>query len=665
MRFFVEVTPIGQSETQRYCVEAASWQVALQNTRTLRNDAGPISGFSIELTDEGCRAVDPMARLRFMVKQAPDSAPLTGDRLSDAPTKIQESPLFKEQVAAALAASAAAAGAQPPSAAAVSAALGSAPAPSEKAEKPSEKVATSKKVPSRTIAYGSSGAIVTREPADRLKELASITVQEEPANVIPPAPITKPTLSSDGEARVLFHREQDPTAASPLTYREDVLAVAPGTTEEAAAKILRKHLEFVQNAIIGARPGKYVNLAIFDQVFEGKPPVLPLVILSWKDWQVEPLQSFPRRAKAPAGPTQASSHMAPAAAQAIAAAVPAFPPRPSPLAAVPLVTKAVVPDPQPAAPNVAASAPPPALAALGEALAKANSAPPPAMQTAEPAAPPPGIAALAAAFAPPQQPNAPPVAMMPISAFVPVAQPAPVFAVPAPAPQVAAPIVMPPRSVVVTETPPPVAAETPPPKGSSESARLRLSRPPSSPNLARVRGDELIAILFEEMHDLHFLNDAIEGGAFCLGLALEKLPSRAGIVHLYDINKREFVIVTAIGKGTEHLLARRHGEADPLLAAAMRKRNSVVMNNADSNDEAFVERYELIGGAKCIIISPVMKGGRFLGAIELINPLDGAPFTEDDGNALAYMSEQYAEFVSVRGVLIDPERIAAAAARPR
>ncbi len=660
MRFFVEVTPIGQSETQRYCVEAASWQVALQNTRTLRNDAGPISGFSIELTDEGCRAVDPVARLRFMVKQAPDSAPLTGDRASDAPTKIQESPLFKEQVEAALAANAAASGAPPPSAAAASAVLASAPAPSEK-------MATSKKLSSRTIAYGSAGAVVTREPADRLKELAVIAVKEEPAKVIPPAPVTKPTLSSDGEARVLFHREQDPTAASPLTYREDVLAVAPGTSEEAAARILRKHLEFVQNAIIGARPGKYVNLAIFDQVFEGKPPVLPLVILSWKDWQVEPLQSFPRRAKAPAGPTQASSHMAPAAAQAIAAAVPAFPPRPSPVAAVPLVTKAVVPDPQPAASsNVAASAPPPAMpaaalpasiAALGESLAKANSAPPPAIQApVQPSVPPPGIAALAAAFAPAQHPSAPPVAMMPVSAFVPVAEAAPVFAIP----QMAAPIVMHQPSVMVTETPPPVASETPPPRGSTESARLRLSRPPSNPNMARVRGDELIAILFEEMHDVHFLSDAIEGGAFCLGLALEKLPSRAGIVHLYDINKREFVIVTAIGKGTEHLLARRHGEADPLLAAAMRKRNSVVMNNADSNDEAFVERYELIGGAKQLIISPVMKGGRFLGAIELINPLDGAPFTEADGNALAYMSEQYAEFVSVRGVLIDPERIMAA-----
>ena len=51
MRYWVEVTPIGRADTQSYCVEADSWQRALQNARTLRKDEGAISGFSIELTD--------------------------------------------------------------------------------------------------------------------------------------------------------------------------------------------------------------------------------------------------------------------------------------------------------------------------------------------------------------------------------------------------------------------------------------------------------------------------------------------------------------------------------------------------------------------------------------------------------------------------------------
>ena len=47
-----------------------------------------------------------------------------------------------------------------------------------------------------------------------------------------------------------------------------------------------------------------------------------------------------------------------------------------------------------------------------------------------------------------------------------------------------------------------------------------------------------------------------------------------------------------------------------------------------------------MGGAKRIIVAPVMQSGRFLGAIEIANPSDGAPFTELEGNALTYMGEQ-------------------------
>ena len=579
MHFFVEVTPIGQSETQTYCVEAESWQKALQAARTTRGDQGPISGFSIELTDAGCRAVDPMARLRYMVKQAPDNAPLTAGAVR---------PVAPRAVPAKTTSGGVAPPANPPA---------------------SESMAASKKPGSRTIVYGSSGAVAIREPAkDRLKELAGIHVTGGAAKISeevttaqsPPAPVDSSSAAAEHmqATRVIYRRDQEPSIASPLTYREEMLAVAPGTSEDEAATMLRAHLAIVQRSLDGARPGKYVNLAVFDQIFQGKPPVLPLAVLSWKDWQGEPVGSFPRRPKAPLPVTQASAHLAPAAAVALSGKLPA----------AGKMTMVGHPPPQPAK----APEQPPGIAALGAAIANAGSAPPGAL----------------ASVPIPLVPRNPVPVIAPVSVGIAVA------------PAVASP------------------AKSAP---GAEPARPRQSLRPSAPGMPRVGGDELVAILFEEMHDLHFLSDAVEGGQFCLALALEKLPSRAGLMHLYDINRREFVIASANGKGTEHLLSRRHGEGDPLISAAMRKRSSVVMNNAESHDAAFVKRYETLGGAKSLIISPVMKGGRFLGAIELINPLDGAPFTEADGNALAYMSEQYAEFLASRGVILDPERIASAA----
>jgi GAF domain-containing protein len=176
----------------------------------------------------------------------------------------------------------------------------------------------------------------------------------------------------------------------------------------------------------------------------------------------------------------------------------------------------------------------------------------------------------------------------------------------------------------------------------------------------RVTGDELITSLFESMHDLHFLRDALDGGQFCLALATEVLPSRAALIHFFDIDKREWVVACTRGRDTHRLLTMRSPESDELLRGATRKRRAVVTPNA--LEHAASPRYQVVGGAKSLIIAPIMQAGRALGAIEIINPLDGMPFTEDEGNAMTYIAEQYAEYLGSRGIVLDRDRIQSAAA---
>jgi GAF domain-containing protein len=159
------------------------------------------------------------------------------------------------------------------------------------------------------------------------------------------------------------------------------------------------------------------------------------------------------------------------------------------------------------------------------------------------------------------------------------------------------------------------------------------------------------------MHDLHFVHDALEGGEFCLTLAMEKLPSQAGLVHLYDINTREFLIASTRGAGTSKLLLKRHPENDAILHAALRKKRALVVGDADQSPAAGIDRYLKLGGARSLLVAPIILHGRLLGAIELLNPLDGQPFTEPEGNALTYIAEQFAEFISSHGIVTDPERI--------
>ena len=191
-------------------------------------------------------------------------------------------------------------------------------------------------------------------------------------------------------------------------------------------------------------------------------------------------------------------------------------------------------------------------------------------------------------------------------------------------------------------TPPPARAATP------SSMRLPAAKPGG-----RVSGDELIGALFEAMHDLHFLRDAIEGAEFCLQLANEAIPSRASFAHFYDMEKREYVLVRTRGRDTKDLVGKRHLEGEPLLAAAVKARRAMVRGA----DDAMSSRYTAVGGAKSLVVAPVFVAGRALAVLEIVNALDGAPFTQDEANAMNYIAEQFAEFLSSRGVVLDQARI--------
>src|SRR5262249_47035988 len=93
----------------------------------------------------------------------------------------------------------------------------------------------------------------------------------------------------------------------------------------------------------------------------------------------------------------------------------------------------------------------------------------------------------------------------------------------------------------------------------------------------RLGGDELLAELFEASGDLHFARDALEGAEMALNATLDKLPSELGLVSLFDMNKREFVVVRQVGGPRSALLARQPEKA-PIASQAMRKRRAVVVS---------------------------------------------------------------------------------------
>ena len=112
-----------------------------------------------------------------------------------------------------------------------------------------------------------------------------------PARAPAPAAPPPPPLP---QHQIFARRDENPDAGNPLTYRDRLFAVPPGTRPDDAVTLLKHYFAELQLEIAGHPPGKFINLAAFDHVFKGRPDRPALAALSWKDWRgADPEISFP------------------------------------------------------------------------------------------------------------------------------------------------------------------------------------------------------------------------------------------------------------------------------------------------------------------------------------------------------------------------------------
>ncbi|NUO52667.1 MAG: hypothetical protein HOV80_27790 [Polyangiaceae bacterium] len=195
------------------------------------------------------------------------------------------------------------------------------------------------------------------------------------------------------------------------------------------------------------------------------------------------------------------------------------------------------------------------------------------------------------------------------------------------------------------------------------------SAPPAGPPLlvrppmgARRSGDDLITDLFEACSDLSFLSDTLDGADFVLALILDSIPSTIALCSFFDINTRELVVVrqgvTPAFSSLPNALGTRATEFAPLIARSMRAGRSLVLGSGDLGALGDDPRWRMIGiSPQSVITTGVVASGRYLGLIEVADPIDGAPFTESDGHALTYIGQQFSEYLAQREIDLSSERI--------
>jgi hypothetical protein len=692
MRWSVEISQIGKGEVlEQLTLEAPNWQAALKQARDKRGEGNTLEGLSVEFLDDGCRAIDGANAIRYVVSKAPDAA---------------VAPKTTEPVAG---------------------------------RKPIERPSTSRRAlddarpaPTASRTVIGSARPVTRKAAD--------VPAHEPESA--PEPEAAPEPGSPPEAptfELLSTRTTPGTSRMPLAHHERAFGLLEPVSDAELEAFALARLAEVRAELVGAKSGNIVDIAVFQEPFDGRPTVPPIVTVRWCDWReipevrVDPYPDFDvahgfdddERAVRPTRPEPERPSRV---------VEPARPPSPS--MPEPESVDEEIPAEEPAKRKVLPKALPKVTPLKAQTPAPAAAAP-----AAEPTKPKETAASRSASEDAPEPAGTPLTSRRPLGARSPIGSRPSTSAKPGAGPvagsKPAGATLLgggvdikgargkseagrePSDSAAATTSssdgedgdgePPPaprstrsiltVDADRPEPRvvsasvggfertrrhataasvGASaggrelsreekearhQSARLRASTvpPPEAREGKRVTGDELLSDLFEALSELPYVSDALEASALVLAVALEKLPSQVGMVSLFDLDRREFVVVRQEG-GRRSSLLLRAPETSAFPDEAMRARRAIVVHESDDLDRGLDARWKDVGVAvTSLLCAPVDMAGRTLGVIELANPSDAEDYETGDANALGYIAKQFAEVLDARGVLLDPDAILAAA----
>jgi GAF domain-containing protein len=174
----------------------------------------------------------------------------------------------------------------------------------------------------------------------------------------------------------------------------------------------------------------------------------------------------------------------------------------------------------------------------------------------------------------------------------------------------------------------------------------------------RSPSEDLISELFEEMHQLHFMPDIVTGAEYVLTILGRVLPSEGILIHVFDINARQFVVVRAAGPKSTAVLLHRTPDTFAIFRETFRRARALTFPDVSKLDGFHNGRWELLGVTpQLALCGAVQQGGRYLGVIELANPAGGEAFHDGEVNAVDYICEQFADFVASRPIVIDDDAV--------
>jgi hypothetical protein len=221
-------------------------------------------------------------------------------------------------------------------------------------------------------------------------------------------------------------------------------------------------------------------------------------------------------------------------------------------------------------------------------------------------------------------------------------------------------LTMAPRRTVLI--PPDPAAPPPPSAVTRRSSDLpRSSEFPASDDIygepkaaesVRPSGEQLVGELFEAVHGLHFSEDVRGGATYLARVLADRMPASTILVHVYDINSRHFVVMSAVSERAAALADYATPEDDPFVVELMKEEEAMLVIDPKDDPRLARGRWLLAEPKRSVLCAPAVLDGRYLGLIEMADPVDGSEFTEEDRNALTYVATAFSQFLDKRGIVL-------------
>jgi hypothetical protein len=152
------------------------------------------------------------------------------------------------------------------------------------------------------------------------------------------------------------------------------------------------------------------------------------------------------------------------------------------------------------------------------------------------------------------------------------------------------------------------------------------------------------------MRDLAFFETPVEAASFCLATALTILPSLGGVALLRDPGEGGYVVVYARGPRASDVVRLRVLEGDAAIGAAMAAGRPVALEYG--SEAPAPERHAAFGDPWTALVAAVQGEERCIGALELVDPLDGRTLGESGRHALATIARHLADFLRGREIVV-------------